>query len=49
MRCKNCGCDAHCGMSCTDCYECSECDCTDCEEDEEPEPKINTTTADVRD
>lgn len=31
VKCKNCGCQAHCGISCPECWECSDCDCEYCE------------------
>jgi len=29
-RCSHCGCNAHCGQSCTDCWECPDCACVEC-------------------
>ena len=50
MTCDHCGCEAHCGISCTDCYECPDCHCQECiSNDEEPEPEPDITIADVRD
>lgn len=47
MTCKNCGCESHCGMSCTSCWECPDCDCKECSKDEPL--NITLTEADVRD
>lgn len=44
LKCKYCGCEAHCGMSCTDCYNCPDCNCEECNPDE-----LTILTADVRD
>lgn len=47
MKCKSCGCEAHCGQSCTDCWECPDCFCEDC--DVKDDPHAHLTSADARD
>jgi hypothetical protein len=47
MKCSHCGCEAHCGHSCTDCWECPDCHCADCTTKEDPH--LNLTNADARD
>ena len=42
IKCRNCGCQAHCGISCPECWECPDCECDHCE-------NWATTQADVRD
>lgn len=42
-KCVNCGCNAHCGQSCTECWECPDCKCVDCDN------SMQSTTADTRD
>lgn len=33
IRCKNCKCKAHCGITCMECWECNECSCVICDEE----------------
>ena len=28
--CEKCGCEQHCGQSCTECMDCPDCDCKQC-------------------
>jgi len=49
MNCDHCGCEAHCGMSCTDCWECPDCHCQECRDSDKEDTHTNITTADLRD